>query len=233
MAVDTTRGFITLMEEFDTDHIGCAGNAVRWVTVLDNSGTFAVSDSPELQAASVTGSCNDNYNSIGHRLTWSAQAGMMSMEARVDLERITTVGMWVGLTSNMTEATQPVTLSGTTFTSTATTAIGFVYCTDATNDNWHAFMVDDCNDTSVPIATLNTGVAPVADTPQTLKVVVYDQQCGNQTRAEFYIDGNLEVTMDSAVDRDVLLGPLIGHTVRDGCPATANVHYIETIKTRP
>ena len=236
MATDTTKGFIRMREEWDHDNIHTgAANGVRWLITADNSGTFAVSDSAELQAASVTGTSNDNYNELGHRLTWRAQDGMMSMEARVDTTAITTVGFTVGFNDDVLEDSnlQPVSLSGTTFTSNASTFIGFVYCTDATNNNWHVFMVCDDADTTVAIACLNTGVAPVANTPQTLKVVVYDQQACNQTRAEFYIDGTIQLTMTSAIDRDALLTPHIGHTTRSCGASTLNVHYIDTMKTRP
>jgi len=236
MATDTTKGFIRMHEEWEHDNINTsAANGVRWLITADNSGTFAVSDSAELQAASVTGAADNNMNEIAHRLVWRAQDGMMSMEARVDLTDITTTAVNIGFNHAVGAAcnTLPVELSGTTFTSNASTFVGFVFDTDATNDNWHAFMVDDCADTTVAIACLNTGIAPVNNEPQTFKVVVYDQQACNQTRADFLIDGVIQLTMTSAIDRDVLLTPHIASENRACSARTMNVHYVTTVKTRP
>ena len=234
MATDTTKGFILMHEEWLHDNINSsAANGVRWLTTTDSGTAFGVNDSAELQAQGVTGSANDNYNEIAHRLTWRAQDGMMSMEARVDLTDITAVGTFIGFSDNVAENQLPVALSGTTFTAQANTALGFVFCTDATNDNWHVTMVDDTNLTTVPIASLNTGVAPVNNTPQTFKVVVYDQEVCNQTRSEFWIDGELQLTMASSIDRDALLTPYIGHVTRSCNTRTMNIHYITTKQTRP
>lgn len=238
MATDTTKGTIRLWEEFDTDNINTsAADGVRWLVTLDNSGTLAPSPSAELQAASVTGAADNNMNELYYRdLSWRAQDGYMSMEIRLDMACATTLrAVNVGFNDDVLDASNslPVELSGTTFTSNAGTFIGFVYDTDATNDKWHAFMVDDCNDTTVAIGTLNTGVGPTADTPQTLKVVVYDQGACNQTRAEFFIDGNLEVTMESAIDRDILLTPGFAHENRGCAATTVNLHYVEVKKSRP
>lgn len=237
MATDTTKGTIRVMQEFDQDniHTGSA-NGVSWHVTLDNSGTLAPVASAELQAASVTGGADNNMNELAYEyLSWRAQDGFMSAELRVDMTSITLAAVSFGFNDDVLEDsnTLPVELCGTTFTSNAGTFIGFIYDPDATNDNWHAFMVDDCNDTTMAIACLNTGVAPVADTANTLKVVVYDQGACNQTRAEFYIDGKLEVEMASAIDRDILMTPHFGHENRVGCAATANLHYIEVKKSRP
>ncbi len=236
MATDTTKGTIRFMEEWLTDNIHTgAANGVTWIVTTDGGTAFAVNDSAELQAQSVTGTCDNDMNEIGHRLVWRAQDGSMSMEARLDLAAITAQAVTIGFNDDVSECsdTLPVELSGTTFTSNAGTFIGFVFDIDATNDNWHVFMVDDDADTNVAIACLNTGIAPVADTPQTFKVTVYDQEACNQTRADFWIDGVLVYEMASAIDRDVLLTPHIAHETRAGCGQTMNVHYIETKKSRP
>ena len=237
MATDTTKGTIRLWEEFNHDNIGTSsGDGIQWIVSLDNSGTLAPVASAEMQAASVTGSTDDNMNDFYYPLlSLRARDGFMSMEMRLDMATIPLVAVNVGFNDDVNDGsnTLPVELNGTTFTSNAATFIGFVYDTDTNNDNWHAFMVDDCADTTVAIATLNTGVAPVANTAQTLKVVVYDQGACNQTRAEFYIDGNLEVTMESAIDRDALLTPGFAHETRACAAHTVNLHYVEVKKSRP
>ncbi len=238
MATDTTKGTIRVWEEFDTDTIHtCVGNGVRWLVTLDNSGTLAPVANAGLVAASVTGACDNDMNEIWYKdLSFRAQDGFMSFEARVEnVTAVTGRALNVGFNDDVLDAsnTLPVELSGTTFTSNASTFIGFVYDVDATNDTWHAFMVDDCGDTTLAIATLNTGIAPVACTSQTLKVMVYDQEACNQTRADFFIDGELVVEMALAVDRDVLLTPGFAHENRAGCATTVNLHYLEAKKARP
>ena len=237
MATDTTKGTIRVWEEFDTDSIHtCVGNGVRWLVTLDNSGTLAPVANSGLVAASVTGGADNNMNEIWYKdLSFRAQDGFMSFEARIQPTSITLGAYNIGFNDDVLDAsdTLPVELSGTTFTSNAATFIGFVYDPDATNDNWHVFMVCDDADTTVAIATLNTGIAPVACTSQTFKVMVYDQEACNQTRAEFYIDGDLVLEMPLAIDRDALLTPGFAHENRVGCADTVNLHYFEAKKARP
>lgn len=237
MPTDTSKGVITVFDEFNIDHIGTsAGDGIQWLVSLDNSGTLAPVASAELQAASVTGTTNDNMNDFYYRdLSYRAQDGFMSWEVRLDLASIVDVAVNVGFNDDVNDAsgTLPVELSGTTFTSNAGTYVGFVYDTDATNDNWHVFMVDDNNDTTVPIACLNTGIAPVANTPQTLKIVVDDNGACNQTRTAFYIDGLEVLTMVSSIDRDVLMTPGFAHETRACSAKTVNLHYVEAMKSRP
>lgn len=237
MATDTSKGIITVFDEFNIDHIGTSGgDGIQWLVTLDNSGTLAPVASAELQAASVTGTANNNLNDFYYRdLSFRAQDGFMSWEMRLDLAGITNVAINVGFNDDVNDASDslPVELSGTTFTSNAGTFVGFVFDTDATNDNWHVFMVDDNNDTSVPIACLNTGIAPVANIPQTFKIVVEDNGACNQTRTSFYIDGLEVYTMVSSIDRDILMSPGFGHENRACGATTVNLHYVEAKKSRP
>lgn len=225
------------MDEFSTCTIATSNSpGVNWLVTLDNSGTLAPVASAEHQAASVTGGADNNMNDMYFPLlSWRAQDGFMSMEIRLDLTSLTLGAVWVGFNDDVNDAsdTLPVELSGTTFTRQADTSIGFIYDPDATNDTWHAFMACDAANTTDPIACLNTGVAPVADTANTLKVVVYDQQACNQTRAEFWVDGLITHTMVRAIDRDALLTPGFAHENRVGCADTVNIHYIEVKKSRP
>ena len=192
MPTDTSKGYVVFFDEFLGDLLDDA-----WGSSVDNCAT-AIIPTPDTAVTDgfvrlLTHCADNNMAEIGHSLSWRAQDGMMSMEVRVAMSAITTTSMSIGFNDDQLEAsnTLPVELCGTTFTSNAATFVGFVFDTDATNDNWHAFAVDDCTDTTTAIACLNTGKAPVAATYQTLKVVVHDRGACNMAYAEFFIDEEL------------------------------------------
>lgn len=183
---------------------------------------------------------NDGDNEMAEvdfgALYYQAQNGRMYLEARVKLER-TTCAVNVGFNDETTESsnTLPVELSGTTWTSNASTWIGFVFDSDATNDNWHVFWVDDDNDTSVAIATLNSGIAVAADTWYTLRVDVWDNGSGNPAVAEFFIsDGtnSFHYRNDSTIDRDASLTPHLAVENRTTTGAYLDIDLIAAGQTR-
>ena len=234
MPTDTSKGYVVFFDDFLGDLIDDA-----YGTTADGSATVAI---PTPDTAVVDGfvrltthNSDNNMAEIAHSLSYRAQDGIMSFEARVKMSAITTTAMSIGFNDDQLEAsnTLPVELSGTTFTSNAATFVGFVFDTDATNDNWHAFAVDDCTDTTTPIACLNTGVAPVADTYQTLKVVVHDRGACYMAYAEFFINCELQASIENAIDRDATLVPHIAAEARAACASrNHDVDYIEVMKSR-
>jgi len=166
-----------------------------------------------------------------------AQDGHMFMEALVAFER-TTMAATVGFTDEYNESgnTLPIELSTTTFASNASTFVGFVIDSDATNDNWHAFWVDDDSDTSVPIATLNTGIPLAADTWYLLRIDVWDAGSGSQAIAEFFIEDengkSWQYRNASTIDRDAALVPHIGIENRTTTGAYIDIDYIHAGKSR-
>ena len=184
---------------------------------------------------------NDGDNEMAEvdfgALNYRVQDGMMSMEARVSLER-TVCAANVAFTDETTESgnTLGVELSGTTFTSTASTWCGFVCDSDATNDNWHVFWVDGDSDTDTPIATLNTGIPMQATEWITLKVTLTDRGSGNGARATFFAQTengeSWEYSANTNVSRSTALTPSVGIENRTTTGAFIDIDYIEAMKSR-
>lgn len=237
MPVDTTRGMWEKLEDFYHDNINTsAANGVEWLTSTDGGGTaFAV----DLTAAtggvatSVTAAAAE-LSEIGHEaFVVVPQHGFMYMEVRCQIDAITTVAVNIGFNDDALEDsnTLPVELSGTTFTSNAATFVGFVFDTDATNDDWHAFWVDDDNDTSTAIASLRyTGVAWKAAAYWTFRVELQDQGSGNPLRAVLSITNDsgtmFQKTVTTNLDRDASLTPYVAQEGRATVNRTLTVDYI-------
>jgi len=169
-------------------------------------------------------------------LNYQVQDGQMYMKARVLLERVV-CAVNVGFNDDTLEGgnTLPVELSGTTWTSGASTWIGFAFDSDATNDNWHVFWVDDDGDTSVPIATLNTGIAVAASVWYTMTIQVTDAGSGNRASAIFDLtDGSnhFHYRASDTIDRDVALVPHIGVENRTTTGAFLDIDDIWAGKSR-
>lgn len=128
---------------------------------------------------------------------------------------ITTRGVFVGFTDTIS-AEEAFTISGTTLTSTTTDGFGLLYDTAQTTDQWYA-----CGcDSDVDAVHTITGVAPVADTYQTLTVAI--DQAGS---ARFWINNKLYHTMSAACSPDVLITPVFYIMARTTASAIALVDY--------
>lgn len=230
---NSPRGPVELFDDFLGDTI----NTDMYQTSADSGDTaFSVPATVIVDGAitGITDTTDNDMVEIGGALQWRAQDGTLVMEARLHSTVVSNVAITVGFNDDVLEDsnTLPVELATTTFTSNSSTFVGFVYDIDATNDNWHAFAVDDDNDTTVAIATLNTGVAPVASTYQTLRIEIEDTGSGNMATARFFINGALECTIPSAIDRDVLLAPHIAFENRAAAAHTVTVDYLNVFKDR-
>jgi hypothetical protein len=172
-------------------------------------------------------------------LNYQVQDGQMYMAARVLLER-TVCAVNVGFNDETTESsnTLPAELSGTTWTSNASTWVGFVYDSDATNDNWHIFWVDGDSDTSVAIATLNSGIAVAAGVFYYLFVQLFDNGSGNKAKAQFHISDGTNTfdyrtgTGVETITRSTALVPHIGVENRSATGAYLDIDDIWAGKSR-
>jgi len=130
--------------------------------------------------------------------------GVVTLEARIRIKAaITGVAVNFGLT-DATGLEEPFSIAAATVTSTATDAVCFCYDDGATAKTWHGLAVDtDVDDTG----NASTGVGPVADTFQILKIEV------SATGAEcwFYIDGERVLSLTGSVGcgPDVVLYPTL------------------------
>jgi hypothetical protein len=100
-------------------------------------------------------------------LQWQASNGNLVIEARLKLSAITTCYAFIGFTDVVTlEAPIESAASANTLTSNATDAVGFMFDTRMTTDNWWLVGVA----TDVDATHQDMGAAPVADTYATFRV---------------------------------------------------------------
>jgi len=116
-------------------------------------------------------------------LTWQAVNGNLVFEARVKLSAITTCYAFVGFTDTVAAALeQPISSAGaTTFTTTATDAVGFMYDTGMTSKKWWCTGVAN----NVDAVMVDSAIAPVAGQYQTFRIEI-----NSAGRAVFFINAN-------------------------------------------
>jgi hypothetical protein len=135
-----------------------------------------------------SGTLSDDGSQIVCAVPVQADSGGLVFETRLKINTaVTTVSVNAGFTDS-TSLEEPFTISGSTITAVATDAACFVYDTAQTTDQWMACSVD--GDTVDEDSDL-TGIAPVADTYQTLRIEVDSD--GNTIR--YYINGSLVRTL--------------------------------------
>jgi hypothetical protein len=242
MPRDTNNGYEVYFEDFFGDLIPDE------LATSNDSGTITVNVG--LTGNKAVGSSilrldnsNDGDNEMcevdtGHT-SYRVSDGHLYFEARVSPHDVSVMAVNVGFHDETTESgnSLPVELSGTTWTSNAGDWIGFVFDADATTNNWHAFWVDDSNDTSVAIGTLQSDVALADTTWYTLRLDLYDAGSGNQVVAEWKVqdaNGNhWEYRNSSTIDRDAALSFHIGNELRGAVDnGSLDVDYIEVGKSR-
>lgn len=165
-------------------------------------------------------------------LYYQVQNGRAYLEARIKLERVI-CAVNVGFNDETTESsdTLPMELSGTTFTSNASTWVGFVADSDATTDTFRITWVDDDNDGQ----SYDTGITMQADVWYTVRIDLFDNGSGNAAWGEFFIsDGtdSYRKTVETTVDRDASLVPHIGIENRTTTGAYVDIDYIAAGQTR-
>lgn len=233
-------------EWLDQTNIGTASAAgVRWWNSSDCGATAfietATADGPVCRG--LTDTTDNDMSEIGHgTLGWSVQNGELLMEARcrVTVGGVDDVAFTVGFNDDILDDsnTLPAELSGTTWTSNATTFIGVVYDPDATNDDFHAFWVDDDNDSSQAIANLRfTGVAPEDNEWFGVRVHLKDAGSGNGVVATFTVVSEnsgrqAEKQFTGTIDRDALLTPHIAFENRAGVAHTFDIDYLYVRQSR-
>lgn len=186
-----------------------AGGVVRLVS--GDAGTGGATDTSSLTAG----------------LNWKANQGGLYLKTRVKaVTSVADTSLFVGFTDTLATTTveEPITLSGTTLTTNATDATGFLFDTDATNDTIHIQGVANDTDTALN----NTGLGLSADTWYTLEIKV--DSSGN---AEFFINGTSYGTVASAVTSTVALTPIIATCSRTTAVKTVDVDYLFVAGQRP
>lgn len=216
----------TFVDDF-TQQVLTEDDSSPWIL---NSGADAQALDPavNLQSGGVvrltTGDADGTTANDGSQLVLAipvlAQSGGLVFETRLHINSaITTVSLFAGLTDS-TALEEAFTNAADTITSTASDGAGFLYDTDATTDNWWAVAVDsDTDDTG----NATTGVAPVADTYQVLRIEVSAD--GGTIR--FFINGVLVKTLTGGgVSPDVALYATVIACATTTTSKTVDIDYV-------
>jgi len=178
--------------------VGSDGQVVAPAVAADVNGRFRMTTGDDAAADMAT-----NGVQLHSFLSWKANQGNLVFETRVKLSAITGVALFVGLTDQIASLEMPIESAGSadTITTTATDAVGFFFDTRMTTDNWWLAGVKNNADATHQ----NSGIAPVADTYNTLRIEL--DASGN---AIFYMDGvKIGTQMANAVTATVALTPVI------------------------
>ncbi len=166
-STDTGFGFIERLDDFDNVAVDATN---QWMKIETGTGTQLINVAAN-GTCRITSHTDDNdLGGIATPLIFYAQnGGPLTMEVRFKpVTAITARAYFIGFSDDNSTAEIPAALSTATWTTAATDAVGFCYDTDATNDYWHCIGVKAGVDTTA----INTGIAPVADTYATFRVVV-------------------------------------------------------------
>lgn len=184
------------MVVFHDDFMGDTLNTFNWhnPTKGSDAGTvdFAISQDVNGKAkgssgASATGTMAVNGILIDSGLLWKANQGEVSGQVRLKISSLATIQLYAGFTDQVSTLEFPISLSGSTLTTNATDAVGFLYSTAATASTIKLVSVANDVDGAVQEAVQSTSTlttAPVADTYITLRVSL--NAAGD---AFFFIDG--------------------------------------------
>lgn len=141
-----------------------------------------------------------------------------TFRTKVKVSAITNVYLFIGFTDVLPSTTleEPISLSGTTFTSNATDACGLLFDTAATTDTIRGVGVA----TDADATAIDTGLAWVADTYKDVKIVITAEGT-----MKAYLDGTLVATVTSAVATTATLCPIIVAEARSTATRTVSVDY--------
>jgi hypothetical protein len=153
-------------------------------------------------------------------LQWQASNGSLYVEAKIKLSAITVCYCFFGFTDLVTlEAPIMSASSADTLTSNATDAVGFMFDTRMSTDNW--WLVGVAGDTDA--TAQNTGYAPVADTYETFRI-----ELSAAGVATFYRNGvQVGTAMTGAVTAGADLTPTFNISkTATAASMTADMDYI-------
>lgn len=236
MANVGSKGIVRYEETFALDNIGTsAGDGIAWLVSSDSGDTAPVRACAAGKGLHVSGATYATDNNLiefsGDQLMFYGQEGHSAVEVLIQLSSAASVAFNFGFNDDQLEDsnTLPVELSGTTWTSNASTFLGFVYDTDATNDDLHCFWVNGGTDTSTSISDLQmTGMAPTAGKWLYLKVEMQDRGSGNGVRATFlavdHTGKSVEKVFNTSVSRSTALCFYFGMENRS---AAARTFYLK------
>jgi len=219
MANAGSRGFYEHIDDPAVSVIAAAAaTGTTWVADSTNGATDfsrAVAAGKGLHYAAASDiTDNDMQEICSNNLIFTGQEGFSYAEILLQFDSIDDVAFNFGFHDTVEEVadggTLPVELSGTTWTSTGSAFLGFVYDVDADNDDLHCFWVNGDVDTTTAIANLRmNGMTLTADQWLYLRVEMQDRGSGKGVRATFLaVDHNgksVEKVFDTTVSRSTQL----------------------------
>ena len=209
----------------DGDFLGAAIDPA-FAGTTENSGTAALLVAKGNGVVTlVTGTTSGNRSALTTGLNQKAEDGTMVFSAIVmHLTAITTRAVFIGLTDTVS-LEMPIEVSGTTITSSATDAVGFMYDTDATTDV--VYLAGVAADVDCPLlaaAQSNKGGATFVPTAGTYNE--YRIEINTDGDAYFYIDGVYVGTQPNAVTPTVLLTPIVIVEARTTAAQTVYADFV-------
>jgi hypothetical protein len=158
---------------------------------------------------------------LTHGLNWRASNGGLVLETKATLSAITTIAVFIGFTDVLATTTLelPINSAGSadTLTTTASNAVGFMFDTRMTNDTWWLTGVKADTDATA----YNSTKVPVASTYQKFRIEL--DVDGN---ADFFIDGGLVGSVESAVTASTSLTPVLSVMSLTTTSPTLDADYI-------
>jgi len=216
------------------DFVGASLDATKWATFKGSdggAGYFAhLASEANGVARGVAGagagaSMAVNGTSLVSFLNWQAQAGGLSFQARVKVDAITNLSLFIGLGDQIAALQQPIVAAGaTTITTTAVDAVGFLFDTTFTAQTWHGVGVAN----NVDAAIQNFNVAPVAATYADFRITL-DK---NGVAYFFYNGKPIGSAMTGAVTKTVSLTPVIAAFTRSASTVNVDVDLLHTSALR-
>lgn len=223
---------MTPIVEYFTDFLGDALEDELAAGVGSGTGnavalSAGVSGRVEIKTSSADAADSANASSIGLAgLNWKANQGGLMMEARVQIDNIAAVMLFVGFTDTLPGTVElPIYLNGVDIDSTATDACGVFFDTDGTTAQWGHGGVKADTDT----APAYLGSAPSAATWYTVRVEVSAAGAVQGYINNVPIPGG---AIANAVTSTVALCPIVVACNRGGAARNVLVDYIHVQATR-
>ena len=162
---------------------------------------------------------------ITQALQWQASNGDLVIQARLKMSAITTCYAFIGFTDLVTFEAPVIGATGTTITTNATDAVGFLFDTTLTAVKWHLVGVAN----NVDATLQETTVAPVGDDYATYRVRVTSAGV-----ATFFINGvQVGTPMSGAVTPAVDLTPTIAVSkLSVAASMTMDIDYVHVAMDR-
>lgn len=202
------------------DHfVGDTLHGDDWATADEGTGTqFAISTAAGAGGfvRGTTATTSGNNEEMAGELIWKANKGGLYVEWGIQLPSIANIAVVCGLSDAKSETGIAVSLSGSTFTTTATDGAFWVFDTAATTAVFYGIGVANDVDTASV-----TGVAPVAATTMTLGIAI-----GAGGDATWYQDDTAVGSKAAAVTATVALCPYIAVATRTTAAKSLDVDWV-------